>query len=123
MIVDQKWKELWLQRMEDPLQDAETLKIENHKIIELGQKPNHYHEIQGQYIGLIKISKKMINKIIYFYENLNKKSTYDGKDFDNMYMTSFIQLIINHLSNVYPTYINGGWVEIDSIQDLNTHPI
>ena len=35
-----------------------------------------------------------------------------------MYMTSFIQMIINNLMNVKPTFINGGWIEIDSLDDL-----
>ena len=44
-IVDRKWKELWLKRMFNPLDDAETLKIKNGKIIELGKKPKNYMEI------------------------------------------------------------------------------
>ena len=27
VIIDRKWKELWVQRMDEPLKDAETLKI------------------------------------------------------------------------------------------------
>ena len=35
-----------------------------------------------------------------------------------MYMTTFIQMIIDKLLDVYPTYVRGGWFEIDSINDL-----
>ena len=35
-----------------------------------------------------------------------------------MYMTTFIQMIIDNLLDVKPIYINGGWVEIDSLVDL-----
>jgi len=120
VVVDKSWKELWLQRMENPLEDAETLKIKDNKIIELGKKPNSYEEIEGQYIGLIKISKNILPTIINFYKSLDKTKLYDGKDFDNMYMTSFIQLIIDKLIDVNPIFINGGWVEIDSVEDLKT---
>ena len=44
--------------MENPLDDAETLKIKNGNIIEIGKKAYSYDEIEGQYIGLFKISKK-----------------------------------------------------------------
>jgi L-glutamine-phosphate cytidylyltransferase len=123
VVIDKKWKELWEQRMENPLNDAETLKIKNGNIVELGKKPKSYDEIAGQYIGLIKISKAAINKIISFYESLDKAAMYDGKDFDNMYMTSFIQNIIDKLLNVKPVYIEGGWLEIDSLEDLQSYPV
>ncbi len=118
VVVDRKWKELWSLRMENPLDDAETLKIKNGSIIEIGKKANSYYEIEGQYIGLFKISKKIIHQVIKFYHNLNKAGVYDGKNFDNMFMTSFIQMIIDNLLNVTPIFIDGGWVEIDSLDDL-----
>jgi choline kinase len=121
VVVDKNWKELWSVRMENPLEDAETLKVKDNKIIELGKKPNNYDEIEGQYIGLIKISKKVLSKVIKFYESLDKTKLYDDKDFDNMYMTSFIQMIIDSLINVNPMYINGGWLEIDSVEDLKVY--
>ena len=118
VVVDKDWKKLWSLRMENPLDDAETLKIENGNIIEIGKKAETYNDIEGQYIGLIKISKNILNKVIKFYDNLDRSVYYDGKNFDNMYMTSFIQMIIDNLLNVKPTFINGGWIEIDSLDDL-----
>ncbi|MCK5110914.1 MAG: phosphocholine cytidylyltransferase family protein [Arcobacteraceae bacterium] len=120
VVVDRKWKKLWSQRMENPLDDAETLKITNGNIKELGKKPNSYQDIEGQYIGLIKISKNLIHKVIKFYERLDKTKLYDEKDFDNMYMTSFIQMIIDNLCDVKPVFIDGGWLEIDCIDDMNS---
>ena len=35
-----------------------------------------------------------------------------------MYMTSFIQMIINNLEDVHSVYINSGWVEIESVEYL-----
>lgn len=119
VVVDRKWRELWSQRMENPLEDAETLKIYDGKIIELGKKPKSYDEIEGQYIGLVKISKNILTKVISYYESLDRNGIYDGKDFNNMYMTSFIQLIIENILDVIPVFINGGWIEIDCIEDLN----
>jgi len=120
VVIDRKWKELWSQRMDDPLDDAETLKIKNGNIVELGKKPNSYDDIEGQYIGLIKISKNVINKVVNFYDNLNEDQLYNGKDFNKMYMTSFIQMIIDELIDVMPVFIDGGWVEIDAIDDLQS---
>ncbi|WP_295052854.1 phosphocholine cytidylyltransferase family protein [Sulfuricurvum sp.] len=118
VVVDKDWKELWSLRMENPLDDAETLKLKDGNIIELGKKPKNYEEIEGQYIGLIKISKNTLSKIIDYYDSLDKTELYDGKDYNNMYMTSFIQMVIDNLMNVKPVFIHGGWVEIDTVDDL-----
>ena len=119
VVVDKDWKKLWSIRMGNPLNDAETLKIKNGKIVELGKKPNGYNDIEGQYIGLIKINKKILKKVINFYEGIETDlGKNNNKIFDNMYMTTFIQMIIDKLLDVYPTYVRGGWFEIDSVNDL-----
>lgn len=119
VVVDRSWRELWQQRMDNPLLDAETLKIKDNKIIELGKKPKCFSEIEGQYIGLIKISKKVILDVLSAYTTMDRDKKYDGKDFDNMYLTSFIQYLINNGFRISPVFINGGWTEIDCLKDLN----
>ncbi|RAX51936.1 sugar nucleotidyltransferase [Helicobacter sp. 16-1353] len=118
VIIDKDWHKLWSNRFENPLIDAETLKLKDNKIIEIGKKPTHIDEIQGQYIGLFKISYSFLETMIAFYDSLDKNAVYDGKDFDNMYMTSFIQKLIDRFNNIEPVFINRGWVEIDSPKDL-----
>jgi len=120
VVVDKEWRKYWEARMEDPLRDVETLKInEKGYIKELGKKPNSYDDIEGQYIGLIKISKEVVKDIKDFYENLDKDTTYDGKDYVNMYMTSFLQMIADKLLPLSPVYIQNGWMEVDEPSDLN----
>lgn len=122
VVVDKEWEKLWRIRMENPLDDAETLKIGPHKnIIELGKKAKNYKDIQGQYIGLIKISKNIINQVKNIYHNMNTDILYDGKKFKNMYMTSFIQHLIGLSIVINPCWIHGGWFEIDSIEDLHNY--
>lgn len=119
IVVDKSWQKLWQKRFISPLEDAETLKISNGKIKELGKKAKSYDEIEAQYIGLFKISHDFLSKVMNFYENLDKNQIYDGKDFDNMYMTSFLQAIINKFDNAKAVEINGNWCEIDFMSDLS----
>ncbi|MFN8390036.1 MAG: phosphocholine cytidylyltransferase family protein [Bdellovibrionota bacterium] len=120
VVIDTKWRQLWKQRMEDPLQDAETLKLDSAGyIIELGKKPQTYDDIQGQYIGLFKIRADALETVCDFYHALDRTQSYDGKDFENMYMTTFIQLIIDKLMPVRAVKIDGGWLEVDAPSDLN----
>ena len=122
IIVDSNWRLLWEMRMDDPLDDAETMKIDAHgNIVELGKKPQSFDEIGGQYIGLIKVSKNAVWKVRSFYHSLDKGIKYDGKDYDNTYMTTFIQLTIGNLMPVKAVKINAKWLEIDSIDDMERY--
>lgn len=117
--IDTEWEALWRNRMEDPLSDVETMKLDSQRNIrELGKKPTSLKDIEGQYMGLIKISHSALKKVREFYHSLDRNAVYDGKNFENMYMTSFIQLIIDRLMAVKAVHIQGGWLEIDSVDDL-----
>lgn len=118
VIVDKKYRELWKQRMENPLDDLESLKIKNNQIIEIGKKVDSYTEIDGQYIGLLKISREVLPKVIEFYNSLDKSLNYDGKNFENMYMTTLLQKLIDEGFEISPVFIDGGWIEVDTIDDL-----
>ncbi len=119
VVIDSQWKKLWELRMANPLDDAETLKLDNNGFItELGKKATSYEEIQGQYIGLFKMSKDVVSQFREFYHSLDKNTIYDGKDYNNMYMTSLLQQTIDQLMPVKAVPVNRGWIEVDSIDDL-----
>ncbi len=119
VAVSMNWKELWLKRMDDPLKDAETMKLDDRGFIrELGKKPKSYDEIQGQYMGLFKIKKKMLPKVRAAYHDADKNAVYDGKNYRNMFMTSFIQLMIDKGFPVKAVQVTGEWLEIDHLEDL-----
>ena len=117
--INTRWRELWEMRMKNPLEDAETLKLgADGFVTELGKKPKSYDEIEGQYMGLIKIGATVIEQVKSFYHQMDRLPHYDGKDFKNMYMTSFLQTLIDHGFRLKAVPVTGGWVEIDSIEDL-----
>lgn len=122
LMIDKNWHELWSLRMENPLDDVETLVLDDDGyIVELGKKPENYQQIQGQYTGLIKIRKDKIEDFVKSYQNLDRRSLYDGKDFYNMYMTSFLQILINQHWKIKAVEVNSGWLEVDSIDDLKAY--
>lgn len=124
LMIDSKWRDLWSLRLENPLDDAETLMMNDAGFItELGKKPDSYDRIQGQYTGLIKIRSDKINDFINFYYQLDNKAIYDGKDFDNMYMTSFLQALIDASWQAKAVLVENGWLEIDSVEDLKQYEL
>ena len=89
-------------------------------VVELGKKPRSYDDIEAQYIGLIKISGRVIGQVCDFYNSLDQNAIYDGKDYNNMYMTSFLQMIIDQLMPIKAVRIDGGWLEIDCVDDMKS---
>ena len=122
IMVDRKWFDLWSLRFENPREDAETLILDNEGyIVELGKKLENYHSAHGQYTGLIKIRNEKVKDFIAFYQNLDREALYDGQNFDTMYLTSFIQRLIDSGWKVKACLVDSGWLEVDSIGDLETY--
>lgn len=122
LMIDTQWKRYWQLRFENPLSDAETLLLDAQGYIsEIGKKPQNYEQIQGQYTGLIKIRADRLKSFIDFYGQLDKNAIYDGKDFDNMFFTSFLQALINAGWKVKAVPVENGWLEVDSVEDLHTY--
>jgi choline kinase len=120
--VDRQWLRLWQMRGEDPLADAETLKLDPHgNLVEIGRKPNSYDDIQAQYMGLIHARAEIARLLPLIHRGLDPHAMYDGKTKPAMYMTSFLQWLIDHGVPVRAVPVNGGWVEVDSVSDLELY--
>ena len=73
-VIDTDWYSYWKLRMENPLDDAESLKLDKkYYITDIGKKVKNLKNIRGQYIGLTKISKNITKKILKVWADINKK--------------------------------------------------
>ena len=118
--MDKKWESYWRLRNENLLDDAETLKLrKDGTISEIGKKPKSLDEIDGQYMGLMKFSNKGIKHIKKVFHAAEKNSALLGRAVENAYMTDLLQAVIDANKLVTAVPINGEWVEIDTIGDLN----
>jgi L-glutamine-phosphate cytidylyltransferase len=120
--VDQQWRTLWSERMADPLADAETLRLDpTGNVIELGRRPRSLDEIEGQYMGLILARAAVARTLVAVYDSLDPTLQYEGRARDQMYMTTFLQHIIDHTMPVAAATVQGGWLEVDTVEDLATY--
>lgn len=121
-IVDQSWLTLWRVRHDDPLADAETLKLDQAgNIREIGRKATSYDDIEGQYIGLTRVRADTAPALIAAYRRLQENAYPDGRAVAGMYMTDFLQHLIDRGMSVRPVLIDGGWLEVDSASDLDLY--
>ena len=125
VVVDKGWQPYWERRFDDVLSDAETLQVDTDDyILSIGQKPRSIKEIDGQYIGLMKFQDEGVDILRTVYNNAKQESL-EGRyplrgqrPFQNLYMTDILQGIIDVGFPVHQVSIERGWLEIDTLSDL-----
>ena len=121
VIIDKEWEGYWRARNEDPLDDAETLKLRaDGTIREIGQSPQALDEIEGQYIGLMKFSAQGVSQMKETFYAAVESGELLGKPIENSYMTDLLQALINSEKLVTSIPVYGDWVEIDTVSDLKS---
>lgn len=119
VAIDLEWESYWRARNENPLEDAETLKLyPDGRIYELGQKAKSLSEIEGQYMGLIKLSVNGINAFKQVFYDARMAGNLLDKSVEKAYMTDLLQAVINSGYPVHSVPVQGGWVEVDTVRDL-----
>jgi choline kinase len=118
VAIDLDWESYWRTRNDDPLDDAETLKISSDgRILEIGQKPKSLKEIEGQYMGVMKFSAKGVGILKDVYHDAKIAGNLLSKPIQNSYMTDLLQSIIKLGYRVDAVPVHGGWVEVDTSED------
>ena len=125
VVVDMDWQKYWEKRFENVLDDAETLQFDAEgKITSIGQKPVNIKEIDAQYIGLLSFRGSGVDAWRHVYAQARQEAA-SGRNplrgqrpFNMLYMTDMLQGVIDYGFPMHPVPIHRGWVEIDSIKDL-----
>lgn len=122
VAVDLGWQDLWRLRMDDPLADAETMKLDTEGcILELGRKPRSLADIEGQYLGLFKVDRAFAPHFFKRYEQWPLDLPFETRPIDRIFMTSYLQHQIDHGVKARAATFHHGWLEVDSLQDLRVY--
>lgn len=114
VTYDPHWLKLWERRFRNPLDDAETFRIERDgSLAEIGNKPRAINEIQGQYMGLLRFTPEGWSEVVRIREALT------AEECDRMHMTGTLQRVVDAgRVPVMTVRYEGQWGEVDSIADL-----
>ena len=86
-------------------------------IISIGQNVSKIEDIAGQYIGLLKFSGNGLRTLKILLDSYDISSETE-QTFRRMYMTDLLQGLINSGISIQPHWIDGKWLEVDSVSDL-----
>lgn len=117
IAYDEDWERLWSERFPDALEDAETFRHRAGRLVEIGKKPNSLDEIEGQYMGLLRISSLGWKQIT----SLLSEMTADERD--QLDMTSLLALMLERNTKIGSVPVSGRWCEIDSESDLELYKL
>lgn len=111
LTYDRQWLDLWRRRFSDPLSDAESFRIRDGRITEIGGKEESAESIQGQFMGLFKFSpagRELVGE--YLSRSADAVSSLD--------MTALFRRLLREGADIQGAPVDGGWCEIDSQDDL-----
>lgn len=122
VLVDKDWKDYWLARYDKVDFDTESLRVDaDGKIVEIGASDPPIEEIDGRYVGMIRLSDngcKHLHSVYYGGKQLfSGKQWLNGRLFEKIYMTDILQELIHQRYKVSPIFINRGWLEFDTNED------
>lgn len=107
------WLEVWAKRFADPLVDAETFKRDQRgRLVEIGQKPKSMDEIQGQYMGLLKVTPRGWEKFKQLRAQIGEER------FRKIDMTTSLNLLLQSGVEIATADVHEDWYEFDSEEDL-----
>jgi len=124
IVVDIDWQNNYRDRIAHPITEAENVIFDkSNRLIEIGKRIPGIKTVSGEFIGMMKCSKKGAQIFKEHFRYLRK--VYNGKPFqkasifEQAYLTDMLQDIVDSGISVYCVTIRGGWREIDTIQDYH----
>ena len=122
LIVDVSWAKTYEGRDQHPVAEAELVKVEDGKVVRIGKGVIDPEDAHGEFIGLAKFSKSGVETMKTVYHLIERERPslpfQSSPSLDKAYLNDMLQELIDTGSQIHTVDINGGWIEIDTPQDL-----
>ena len=123
ILVDVSWFEHYEGRDQHPITEAELVKVANDRVIMIGKGVVCPEEAHGEFIGLAKFAKTGADAMKAAFHRAAEECAvapfHNAVSLEKAYMTDMIQELVDNGLLVESTDIEGGWMEIDTPQDLD----
>jgi choline kinase len=121
VVCDTRWRDAYVGRNDHPVAQAEKVTMRDGLVRRIGK---HLDESEGdaEFIGLTRLSQDAAAQLASTYHelarNLAGKPFQTAARFEQAYLTDMLQELIDRGHEVHPVLIEGGWSEIDTIEDF-----
>ncbi len=122
LCVDRQWQTIYEGRDQHPLTEAEVCRCDGERVVRVGKKTVPVDEAHGEYIGLFRASREGARRLRERYAA--RAATHwaepygTAPTFERAYVTDLFNDLIAEGLTINVGYIDGGWREIDTVQDL-----
>ena len=122
VVVDIDWRGYYVGRKDHPISEAENVIFNsNNEVEKIGKINTGAEEVHGEFIGMIKLSNRGTEIFKEYFHKFKKiywnKPFQRAKIFQKAYLTDFIQELVDRGIKVHCVIIEGGWKEIDTVED------
>jgi choline kinase len=122
LVIDRRWEEAYEGRENHPVSEAEVARVEGGKVVRVGKKTVPPEQATGEFIGLARFSGAAVDKMrARFHQRrreLAGKPYGTAPRFEVAYVTDLLNDLIDGGEVMRPAFIDGGWREIDTVEDL-----
>jgi len=121
-IIDVDWAKRYEGRDQHPISDGEMVKVEKGRVVKIGKDVVSPEEVHGEFIGLAKFTKSGAELMKAAYHRAAEENPnapfHQAICLEKAYLTDMIQELADNGLLVQSVDIAGGWMEIDTAQDL-----
>ena len=129
LLIDKEWEKVWKMRVGDPFKDANEVVVldQDNFIQKIGHKVHKIEQVDGYFVGLIKVQNRGVEFFKKFYEKSKALSTKNHNPlnpnltFEKSRLVDLIQGLINEGYKVKAVPIEKGWLEFDTIKDFELY--
>lgn len=122
LIIDRRWRDAYHGRALHPVEEAEVARVEGGRVARVGKKTVPPADAHGEFIGLARFSAHAAGQLRARYHA--RRAALSGRPygtaprFEVAYVTDLLNDLIDDGVAMAPAFIDGGWREIDTVEDL-----
>jgi choline kinase len=122
LVIDRRWSEAYEGRVNHPVAEAEVARVEGGRVTRVGKKTVPVEQATGEFIGLAHFSANAAEQMKERYHR--RKRELEDKPYGTAarmqvaYVTDLLNDLIDDGVVMRPAFIDGGWREIDTVEDL-----
>jgi choline kinase len=119
--ADVRWRRRYVGRTEHPETDAEKLRADGTRVLELGRRiPSE--AAQAEFIGVMRLSPAGAAEFLDAFDRERAlyagRSYREGRTFERAYLIDLLQHMLEAGSEMHRVNTEGGYMELDTQQDL-----